>query len=400
MSRTTYSSVGLLSKTIANFCFGTRTSEVVGIDIGNSNLHLVTISAPKTSSPVNTSANDENVLGISIQRNSDKARTRLNWESRASTEFPNPLTQFSDSAGSSPPSTNQLVKTVRQNLPRQIDSGRRPICAVLPNSATVLRWPNAEHPAELVKSIRTDLGRALNGTDPIESCSWPLGKSGRKMIYAVSGGMTAALAQLFSNLGYQNPVVDSRPHALARALQLDAGQETPTQSSSSNIAKIIIEWSSHDCTLLITNLASNSHLHTLDRQTTSWNLPHLCRPLHGYSLSASDRIGSNPAGIAKTKNHITRNRGNYIPLFRAAAEEIDRTLRFAENALDVSLTGPIVICGSAANIPGLCQVLSEGLNREVRAWRWGGTHNLQHHDLEPDQALFAVAIGTACGAFT
>ena len=383
-------SPSLFANGLACLGFKSPAREAVGIDISCHDLHTVTISARQN---LNSNSNI-------------KYSQSLAWESRAVSTFLQPLTSstsgrsgLSSQAVSAPragsathagpvaqanqapksgPTAQQLIKTIDRHLPRQADCGTRIASAVLPPIASVLRWPTSEQPAELTKSIRADLGHAFAPGDSIETCHWSIGNSGRKMIYAVSGGMTSALATELTRLGFNSPTVDSRPHALARAVGLDAV----------NDANIIIEWTRSDCTLLVTTRPDNS----------AWRLPQLCRPLHGYALSSVDRIGPHKNSIPTDLRSQSQTKNpNYVPLFRAAAEEIQRTLRFAESLQGVDPSGPILLCGPAAAIPSATQILSETLNREIRPWRWNGQSRPPHHPQEPIDALFAVAIGAACG---
>jgi hypothetical protein len=359
----------IITNTLACLGLNSQATEAVGIDISCHALHSVTVSSQKLATVHQT--NPQSHIDHDA---SDTLRRAFAWESRATSTF---LQQLPNATtGRSGPTTQQLTNIVRKYLPRQADCGTRIASAVLPPVASVLRWPNAEQPAELTKSIRTDLGHAFATGDSIETCSWSIGDSGRKMIYAVSGGMTSALATEMTRLGFKSPIVDSRPHALARAAGLDAV----------NDANIIIEWSWSDCTLLITTQQKHS----------TWRLPQLCRPLHGYALSSNDRIG--PHSNTSRPNLRSHDKGpNYLPLFRAAAEEIQRTLRFAEALHGVDPTGPILLCGPAAAIPAAPQILSEALDREFRPWSWCGSLRPTQHSQEPIDALFAVAIGAACG---
>lgn len=353
-------SQSILANTLACIGLNKPVSEAVGIDISCHALYSVTVSA-------------QSRLG----GHTKEFRPPLAWESRATSTLLQPLPN--STSGRSGPTSQQLIKTIDKHLPRQADCGTRVASVVLPPVASVLRWPNAEQPAELTKSIRTDLGHAFASGDSIETCSWPIGDSGRKMIYAVSGGMTSAVAIELSRLGFQSPIVDSRPHALARALDLDAG----------NDANMIIEWTWSDCTFMIATPPDQS----------TWRLPQLCRPLHGYALSAIDRIGPH-TNTARSNLRQQDKSPNYLPLFRAAAEEIQRTLRFAEALRGVDATGPILLCGPVAALPAAPQILSESLDREIRPWIWNGRSRPPQHSQEPLDALFAVAIGAACGTLS
>lgn len=369
-----------LAKTISRFCLGEISTESVGIDIG---CHGVTVA--NVSYGTKKKAKQRSDEDAASPRPTNPSR-RFIWESRAANHFTSPLVKSLDEGEA--PTTKSVINALEHHLPRQIDGGPRPVNVALPPAATILRWPLQEQISDLARTIRNDLGNSLLPGDTIESCGWPIGKSGRKMIYAVSGGMTRAIAESLVHHGFRTPRVDSRPHVLARALQLDAIGDS----------RIIIDWSWHDCTLLISTAAAEQTSGSASQpQQPAWATPELCRPLHGYCLAANQRMGASPVSQNRNRRGEELQRQHMLPLFRAAAEEIQRTLRFAEALQGVNTTGPIVICGPAAIIPDATNLLSESLEREVRSWRWGGVKRPTSNSPETDDSLFAVAIAAACG---
>ena len=309
---------------------------------------------------------------------------QVGWGSRASCQFAKPLLQHSIVGVA--PSAKEVVQRLEAALPRQIDGGGRAISLVLPTSATVLRWPSKGNGKEIEKTLGDDLADSIGPGDSVEYCSWTLSSSGRRIIYAVSGGMSRAVAETMLDLGYAMPRVDSRPHCLARALDLDA----------IGGARVIIDWSWHDCSLLISSREGRrgGQYSQIDHQ---WPVPELCRPLHGYSLDSHERLGASKDQALQKRRDGERSLRQLLPLIRKAAEEITRTLRLAESIEGLDVSGPILVCGDAGAVPGFSDALAEALNCEVRGWRWGGAARPTTHSKQPDDALFAVAIAAACG---
>lgn len=372
-----------IAKTFSQYCFGVSPAEAVGIDIACSGLNVVNVSLRSSkNSPLQNGQLQKRALG---HKPFAHLLDSFAWESRASTEFARPLNKSLEDGAA--PSTTSVINALNRHLPRQIDGGPRSANVALPPAASVLRWPSPEQMSELSRAIRNDLGKALLPGDSLESCSWPIGTTGRKMIYAVSGGMTKAIAELLAGLGYSNPCVDSRPHTLAGALQLDARRD----------AKIIIDWTWSDCSLLISTPPAAGTANTSNQtELARWAVPQLCRPLHGYCLAASDRIGASPTNETFGRRSDELRRQHLLPLFRAAAEEIERTLRFAESLQSIDTSGPIVVCGIAATMPEGLELLSELLDREVRGWRFGGEKRFNSNAQQYNESLFAVAIAAAC----
>lgn len=140
--------------------------------------------------------------------------------------------------------------------------------------------------------------------------------------------------------------------------------------------------------------------------------PSLCRYLRGYGLESADRIAGReeethqspilhpllPKGNPPERRRAEdRNRELLRPLARAAAGELVRSFRLAETLRGVDTSGPIVLCGAAAAVSQLPELLSESLDRPVRRWRWGGRSRPTGHDRAPDDCLFAIPLALACG---
>lgn len=140
--------------------------------------------------------------------------------------------------------------------------------------------------------------------------------------------------------------------------------------------------------------------------------PSLCRYLRGYGLQSAGRIAGRdeeaepnslmhsllPSGDRSDCRRLEdQNRELLRPLARAAAGELIRSFRLAESLRGVDTSGPIVLCGAAAAVSQLPELLSELLDRPVRRWRWGGRSRPLSHDRAPEDCLFAIPLSLACG---
>ncbi|XZE54714.1 hypothetical protein SH139x_000692 [Planctomycetaceae bacterium SH139] len=277
---------------------------------------------------------------------------------------------------------------LQQAIPRSIDGFRRPCVAVLPACSSVLRWLSGESKAAFQQSVRADLGSFLGPRDAIEACRWPIGTTGQQMIYCVSSPAAQGVAEIAQRAGYQCSRVDSRPHALARALTLDSLARQPaatTPAADDQQPTMILAWGLSDCLLLFTQPPAAGQL---------WRQPTLCRQLHGVNLHGVEAVAPRRA---------VDHRGRLLSrLINAAGEEILRTLKIAEGLAGVATSGPLVVCGPAATSEPVITRLADALGREVRPWRWSAERSTGlHPSINPGRAncdsRFAVALAAACG---
>ncbi|WP_164103653.1 hypothetical protein [Candidatus Laterigemmans baculatus] len=354
--------------------------EAVGIDVTTASLHVAHVAA---------------------------RRDGLYWTSRGSVDHPLPLdAERMDSEGrggeNRAPTSESVGRAVARSLPRPSDGRRRVAAAVLPASVAVLRTPSEASAEAFGSSLRADLGASLAAGSSIQSCRWQVGRSSRQMLYAVSGSASAAVGEAIEQAGYSCRRIDSRPHALARSLNLDA----------TGGARVMIEWGWNDCVLVIADNASGGPFFE----------PSLCRSLRGYGLSsaarlagrggadASPRSSSDPRGDgprsanrrAAERRGVERREASVDPellrpLVQAAASELLRSFRLAESLPGVDPSGPVVICGAAAAAAELPDLLAAALGRPVRRWQWGGRGRPADHEYAPPDGLFAVSLGLACG---
>ncbi len=317
---------------------------------------------------------------------------RFVWTSRARIPFRQPL------------GTN--MAGLQQAIPRSIDGFRRPCVAVLPVSSSVLRWPKGESKVAFQQSVRADLGNALGPRDSIEACSWPIDNTGQQMIYCVSSPASQSVAETVQRAGYQCSRIESRPHALARALSLESlGQRAATTQSSSADQQptMILAWGLSDCMLVLTQPPAAGQF---------WRQPTLCRQLHGVNLrgietpSAEQRTLADASSAGSTPQQPRRvvdHRGRLLRrLIHAASEEIVRTLRIAEGLPGVVTSGPLVVCGPAAALEPVIPRLADVLGREVRPWSWSAERSVglevsAKHAPATCDSRFAVALAAACG---
>lgn len=306
-----------------------------------------------------------------------RRRDGWHWTARASVAHPQPLTSDHETEEGRAPTSEAVGRAVAASLPRSSDGRRRIATAVLPASVAVLRTPTDASPEAFGTSLRTDLGASLAAGSSIQSCSWAVGQSSRKMIYAVSGSASEAVGEAVEQAGYTCRRIDSRPHALARTLSLDASRD----------ARIVIEWGWNDCTLIFAN----------ESPETPFLQPSLCRSLRGYGLSSAVRIAGRGEGDPAYRRSADRNLELLRPLVKAAAAELSRSFRLAESLPGVDASGPIVVCGAAAAAAALPDLLSAALGRPVRRWQWGGRARPACHPYAPEDCLFAVSLALACG---
>ena len=280
------------------------TREVAGVDIMQSELRAVCVSGTKKA---------------------------LHWKSRARVKLPRqicewqcaqtgqastslrPLSERGDGHAASalhPATPSQLAEVLRRYMPRPVDQRSRGASLLLPSSNAVLRWPNEENQQSLSKSIQADLRPSMLERDTIESASWSVGSTDRRIIYAISGGVAEAVAEQVFRCGYQSPLVDSKPHALARALTLHNQQSR----------NILFHWENSECQLLFAEGPS---------EKSRWHLPSLCRQFHGVNLQSRDHaVLATEVGKSsgKTEQRSTSQ------LVHAASEEIIRTIRLARKS--------------------------------------------------------------------
>lgn len=306
-----------------------------------------------------------------------RRRDGWHWTSRASVTHPQPLHSHHPTGAGRAPTAEAVGRAVAHSLPRASDGRRRIASAVLPASVAVLRIPSDTAPETFGTSIRTDLGGSLTAGSSIQSCSWQVGQSSRQMIYAVSGSASEAVGEAIEQAGYTCRRIDSRPHALARSLSLDATAD----------ARIAIEWGWNECTLIF---ASES-------PDTPFLQPSLCRSLRGYGLSSAARIAGRGEDDPAQRRSADRNLELLRPLVKAATAELLRSFRLAESLPGVDPSGPVVICGPAAAAAELPALLAAALGRPVRRWQWGGRSRPAAHPHAPEDCLFAVSLGLACG---
>lgn len=306
-----------------------------------------------------------------------RRRGRWQWTSRAAVQHRHPLAAQRELGENDAPASDAVGRAVADSLPRPSDGRRRIANVALPASVAVLRIPTDGSAENFSSALRTDLGPSLAPGSSIQSCSWPVGRSSRQMIYAVSGSASEAVGEAVERAGYTCRRIDSRPHALARALSLDATGES----------RIIVEWGWNECTLVFAQEASGE----------PFLQPSLCRSLRGYGLSSAERIACRGAEQSAPRRADDRHLEWLGPLVKAAAAEFIRSFRLAETIPGVDTSGPIVVCGAAAAAADLPDLLSTALERPVRRWRWGGEGRPVEHRYAPDDCLFAVSLALACG---
>lgn len=321
-----------------------------------------------------------------------RRRDGWHWTARGTVAYPQPLIALRKAGeGSAATPPDVVGGNVASSLPQPADGRRRAAAAVLPSTVAVLRTPSDNADGSFQASILSDLGAAVSPQGSVQSCSWNIGETSRRMVYAVSGGAAEATAEAIDRAGYACRRIDSRPHAIARALSLEAICD----------ARIAIDWGWSDCMLVFVH----------DGPTEPFFRPSLCRYLRGYGLEAAGRIAGRdeesppgpllqsllPANSVECRRREDQNRELLRPLARAAAGELIRSFRLAESLRGVETSGPIVLCGAAAAVAQLPELLAESLGRPVRRWRWGGRSRPVDHDRAPDDCLFAIPLSLACG---
>lgn len=322
-----------------------------------------------------------------------RRRDGWHWTARGAVAYPQQsvaaVRKTGEGSTATPPDV--VGANVAYSLPQPADGRRRVAAVVLPSTVAVLRTPSESADGNFNASILSDLGAAVSPHGSVQSCSWSIGETSRRMVYAVSGSAAEATAEAIYRAGYTCRRIDSRPHAIARALALDAIGD----------ARIAIDWGWSDCMLTFAH----------EDPTSPFFRPSLCRYLRGYGLEAASRIAGReeedqpnslmqamlPANSLECRRRDDQNRELLRPLARAAAGELIRSFRLAESLRGVDTSGPVVLCGAAAAVAQLPELLAESLGRPVRRWRWGGRSRPLDHDRAPDDCLFAIPLSLACG---